>query len=399
MPEELSIAVAPVAAPAVPVQRFPQHDEVMAIFTLADRLTMTSFVPRSFQGKPAEAAAAMLYGRELGIGPMQSLQGINVIEGKPTASPELMRALIRGAGHKLDITTGGTACTIRGTRGDTGETATASFTLDDAVQARLVTLKDGKPFSRSSKGNALPWETYTSDMLLARATSRIARMLFSDVISGVSYTPEEMQSVVPPPIEIPDGYETLATAKRRFLDETGDKASAIELWGKFTASHNVATDAKFVSIELLETFFKDNPGEADIVEAEIVEAQTTKAEPSVYDFPDDLIDDVFHVVSVSDELLQSVAGVTPNEKALDTVTEIPPTSSEAGAYLNKITKGQIAKIHTLVGKIGISDERYRKGLRERFGVESSKDLSQGQADEFIQLLSDWLNKIIAEGGE
>ena len=165
---------------------------------LADRIAKTAMVPTALRGQPDQVLAVVMYGAELGIGPMQALQQINFIEGKPSMAPELMRALIREAGHKLNITQSNTECVIEGERGDTGEIGTASFSVQDAVDASLCKLVDGKVQARSSNGKRLPWESYTKDMLLARATSRIARMMFSDVIAGMSYTPEEVMSFTSP---------------------------------------------------------------------------------------------------------------------------------------------------------------------------------------------------------
>ena len=182
----------------------PSDNELETVWRMAQRLCNTEFVPRGLRGSAEKTMACVLYGREIGIGPMQSLQSIQVIEGKPTQAPELMRSLIRREGHTLDIESEKTFCRIHGKRADTGEEATTSFDLDDAVQAGLCQIKDGKPFARSKEGKKLPWETYTRDMLLARATGRIGRLLFSDVIMGVSYTPEEMLSVGTDVVDVAD---------------------------------------------------------------------------------------------------------------------------------------------------------------------------------------------------
>lgn len=166
---------------------------------LADRISRTAMVPSALRGKPDEVLAVVMYGAELGIGPMQALQQVNFIEGKPAMAPELMRALIREAGHRLNIKQSATECVIQGERGDTGEVGEASFTIEDAVDAELCRIDaEGHVVARSRDGKKLPWEKYTKDMLLARATSRIARMMFSDVIAGMSYTPEEVLSFVEP---------------------------------------------------------------------------------------------------------------------------------------------------------------------------------------------------------
>lgn len=50
------------------------------------------------------------------------------------------------------------------------------------------------------------------------------------------------------------------------------------------------------------------------------------------------------------------------------------------------TQAQIKKIHVLKREKNLTDEQYRTFLRDRYGVESSKDLSNRQASDFIEFL-------------
>jgi hypothetical protein len=155
-----------------------------ASWRLAQRISSTPFVPGALRGRPEAVLACVLYGAELGLGPMQSLQGIHVIDGRVAAAPELMRALIARHGHRLDIVDATDQhVTLSGRRADTGATATITWTIDDAQRAGLLDKKGGS------------WRAYPRAMLLARATSELARMLFADVIAGLSYTPEEVASI------------------------------------------------------------------------------------------------------------------------------------------------------------------------------------------------------------
>jgi len=70
---------------------------------VAQKIANTPFVPTAFRGKPESVYAAVLYGEELGLGPMQSLTQIHVIEGKPSLAPEGMRGLVLKAGHRIDV--------------------------------------------------------------------------------------------------------------------------------------------------------------------------------------------------------------------------------------------------------------------------------------------------------
>jgi hypothetical protein len=148
----------------------------------AQKIANTPFVPTAFRGKPEAVFAAILYGDELGLGPMQSLNSIHVIEGKPSMSPELMRALVARAGHRLDVKLASNdKVVLWGKRADNNSEATVEWSMKDAQQAGLA-----------GRG---AWKTYPRAMLLARATSEICRQIFSDCIMGLSYTPEEASSI------------------------------------------------------------------------------------------------------------------------------------------------------------------------------------------------------------
>ena len=149
---------------------------------LSQKISNTPFVPSALRGKNEAVLACILYGAELGLGPMQSLNSIHVIEGRTAMSPELMRAMVAKHGHRIDvIENSNTACEVKGTRADTGSTATVRWTMEDAKLAGLA-----------GKNN---WRTYPRAMLLARATSELCRIVFPDVIAGLSYTPEEVASI------------------------------------------------------------------------------------------------------------------------------------------------------------------------------------------------------------
>ena len=131
-------------------------------------ISETEFVPGALRGRPDAVLAAVLYGRELGLGPMESLAHVDVIDGRPSPSAELLNRLIREAGHTIEVLEAtDTECRLRGTRTDTDESQEVSFTVDDADRAGLLI----KP----------AWKQYPADMLLARCLSRLHRRLFPDV--------------------------------------------------------------------------------------------------------------------------------------------------------------------------------------------------------------------------
>ena len=68
---------------------------------IAQRIGGTDFVPKALRNNPAAITAALLYGLEVGLGRMQSLAKIAVIDGRPSLAAEAQRALILAAGHEI----------------------------------------------------------------------------------------------------------------------------------------------------------------------------------------------------------------------------------------------------------------------------------------------------------
>jgi hypothetical protein len=174
------LAVVPEPSPAPPVPALLEIDSWTAvagkIIKLAEEIADTPFVPDGLRGSVPATAAAMLAGRELGLGPMTSLANIHVIKGKPGLSAGLMRALILAQGHQIetvDITD--TRAVVRGRRKGEASWEEAAFTADQAKRAHI------------DLGG------YPQDKLYARATSRLARRKFADVIAGMPYSAEELE--------------------------------------------------------------------------------------------------------------------------------------------------------------------------------------------------------------
>lgn len=144
------------------------------VIKLANVIAETEFVPAEYRDNPPAVAAAILAGRELGIGPMTSLRHVQLVKGTPTLSAEYKRARVLAAGHEFDIlelTT--TRCRVSGRRrGSTKPPLEITFTMDDARTAGLI--KD--------KG---AWRTRPRRMLFARAGSELCDFLFADVVNGL----------------------------------------------------------------------------------------------------------------------------------------------------------------------------------------------------------------------
>lgn len=186
--------------------REPQRDidswiqVVSDVIKIANVICDTPFVPDGLRGSAPAVAAAILSGREMGLGMMTSLANIDVIKGKPTQKPLLMRALILSRGHKwLDVDVTDTRAVVRGCRKGESEWTEVTFTAD---QMRKAGVDLGK---------------YPADKLYARASSRLAKRKFADVIMGMPYTPEDME-------DDDDGFGTVTeTASPAAIEQPRDK--------------------------------------------------------------------------------------------------------------------------------------------------------------------------------
>lgn len=148
-------------------------------------LAASQFAPKDFQGKPESCILAIQHGAEIGLGPMQSIQSVAVINGRPSiwgdaalalvmASPvcEYVRERIDGDGDQAAAT-----CEAK-RRGYPAATVTR-FTVADAKKAGLW-------------GKSGPWTQYSRRMLQLRARGFALRDAFPDVLKGL-VTAEEAQ--------------------------------------------------------------------------------------------------------------------------------------------------------------------------------------------------------------
>lgn len=170
---------------------------------LASRIAGTDFVPESFRGSVPAVAATILTGRELGFPPMTALGSLHSIKGRVGLSSEAMRALVLQAGHEIIVTESTSQkCTMKGRRAGSEEWSAVTWTLADARQAKL---------------GGSGWTNYPRQMLQARASSELCRLLFPDVIRGLASTEEiDSYDVLPgaPAAHVQESAEGDAPVKR-----------------------------------------------------------------------------------------------------------------------------------------------------------------------------------------
>lgn len=160
-------------------------DAVEARKNYAVALAASSLLPRQYGGSPANVLLVIEHGLALGLRPTAAINGINIINGRPTLSSDAMAAVVRRTGHKLRI--------IEDT--DAMSVTAILIRADDPDFEFRVTWDVAKAEQAGLWGNKGPWSLYPMQMLRARAISEVCRQGASDALAGVIYTPEELGGV------------------------------------------------------------------------------------------------------------------------------------------------------------------------------------------------------------
>lgn len=166
--------------------------DLTASVDYARKLSASDLLPKNYQGKPQNVLLAVEYGRSIGLDPVTAIQMTHVVSGKPTASAQLVGALVRRAGHKLRVRGDATTATCKIIRADDPEfTFEVTWTLDRAKAAGLLSSNP-------------TWGKYPQAMLKARAITECARDACPEVLAGIQYTAEEVGG----PVEVIEAQTT-----------------------------------------------------------------------------------------------------------------------------------------------------------------------------------------------
>lgn len=146
-------------------------------------LAPAGLLPKAYQQNPANLLLAAELADSLGIDRINALTSIHVVEGKPSASADLMAALVRRAGHRLRVQV-------------KGDAAKATLIRADDPEFEYEAIWDIKRAQAAGLAGKAVWKSYPQAMLRSRAITEVIRMGASEVLTGVIYTPEELGAVV-----------------------------------------------------------------------------------------------------------------------------------------------------------------------------------------------------------
>lgn len=157
------------------------------LMKMADFVAKSGWAPKDMSTSE-RVFVAMAHGLELGMRPMQALQSVHVINGRPSLGSFTAKALVEASGlltdyeEYVDGEGDNRWAFVRVQRG-TRTHAEVTFSVGDAKRAKLW----GKPG---------PWTQYPDDMLLHKARARAMQRHFPDVLAGMAIY-EDIRDVEP----------------------------------------------------------------------------------------------------------------------------------------------------------------------------------------------------------
>ena len=216
-------------------------------YRFAKMVSSSEFAPKDFRGKPESCLLAIQAGSEVGLSPMQSLQSIAVINGRPSiwgdaamalvqASPvcEYIREYVEGDGDNLVA-----VCEAK-RRGYPAPTV-VRFSVADAKKASLW-------------GKSGPWQQYPTRMLALRARGFALRNAFADALRGL-ITAEEAQDypTAPPtpprePVQVRPKFEPTPPDAEPEVPDSPARATSEDMVKARHAVQQAKTEQRLIAI-------------------------------------------------------------------------------------------------------------------------------------------------------
>ena len=171
-------------------------------YRFAKMVSSSDFAPKDFKGKPESCLLAIQAGSEVGLTPMQSLQSIAVINGRPTIWGDAALALVQASvvcEYVREYTEGdgdAMVAVCEAKRKGYPAPTVVRFSVADARKAGLY-------------GKQGPWQQYPTRMLALRARGFALRNAFADALRGL-ITAEEAQDY--PSADLPQSRVTQPAA-------------------------------------------------------------------------------------------------------------------------------------------------------------------------------------------
>lgn len=252
---------------------------------IASAVCRAGMAPRGLDA-PEKAMVAIMHGLEVGLTPMNALQSIAVVNGRPTIWGDGAIALARGSGlvewmeEKFEGEEGKDAfkavCLVK--RKGEPKPVRGEFSIGDAKVSGLWT-------KRGRDNQPTPWQQYPKRMLQMRARAFALRDGFADVLKGLAIKEEVEDYQTPVAREEPPAPPPVAQVTQVSEPVTKEEIAAADAFVEETSQGE--------AVEWTETEEKPVEDQPPVPpQAELKTAEPPKADPistgkPADDFPGD----------------------------------------------------------------------------------------------------------------
>jgi len=317
---------------------------------MSTALASSQLVPTAYRNKPEDCFVALQMGSEVGLSPMQSIQSIAVINGKPSLYGDAGLALVQshrafggieeeitGAGDKMvatcKITRKGMPPVIR------------TFSMADAKMAGL-------------SGKSGPWKTYPRRMLQMRARWWAMRDSFADALAGL----QGAEEVIDNPPEPTDTASDDALAEiADLLEETHGDVPKFLAWLGADSVDSIPASKMDQALAMLRRKASGQRAATHTgpVDRPAVPPGAVEGEPE------------------PGPAVESAEAIMADIAACDT----PAPTPHADVAPDPITPAQHRRLEARVAERELSREAIKKSCAKKWGVEHLTDLNPEQYNE------------------
>lgn len=251
----------------------------------SDYLADSDMVPKDFKGKPGNCLIAMQWGAEIGLKPLQAMQNLAIINGRPSLWGDAVIALVRASPlceYVIEEDDGHTA-TCRTKRRGAPHEQVEKFSVDDAKQAGLL-------------GKQGPWTQYPKRMRKMRARAFLLRDVYADVLRGLPIAEELMD--MPPTERYMGPAEVVAPATPALpAYAQADFDKNLPAWAKVVAGGKKSPSELLAMLSTKATFTEEQKAKV----LSLKKAPATDGAPSGGDTPTPLNDEFVAAMDAAEE--------------------------------------------------------------------------------------------------
>ena len=165
---------------------------------IAKSLASSTLVPQQFQGQQgyANCLVALEIAGRMNLSPLQVMQNLHIIHGRPSWSSQFIIALINGCGRFEPL-----QYRVTGKGDDLAcQCVAKEISSETELEGPTVTMAMAKAEGWATKSGS-KWRTMPDLMIRYRAAAMWGRLYIPDLLVGISHSQEEVMDIEPITVE------------------------------------------------------------------------------------------------------------------------------------------------------------------------------------------------------